>query len=401
MTPNKKQAEEGYDQAVEIADFCKRCLDRINRPYLTDILHDMLDAIPLGNKVAEMVYEVPTGGKLANKLVLQVTQGEAPAELRLRCRSLLEPLRIPRIGAGARIDCPGFLLVGVPGNVKNLFLRRKFAVLTWRPQNMSPLGQSILRAVYDPWWLKQQMKGELAKFGALFAMDKAVGITAEHAQPYPVKDANGNNMLDPVTGGPIYLTPEEAMVASMVEMRNGSSAAFPFGSEYLPVGPTTEGQFFDYVMTYLDNQIAKPILGGTRATEEAKHGSKADSQTGQDIMGLSTQFGKTALSEMIRWDILHNLVEYNYGVDAAEEFLPLVSLGQTEQQDFASEATAIAALQTAGYFVPSQLPEVDARLGLPIRSAEDVQAAAMRRRRSRTLNCRRPRWPARRTRKAS
>ena len=115
------------------------------------------------------------------------------------------------------------------------------------------------------------------------------------------------------------------------------------------------------------------VLHQTRATMEARHGSKADSETGQDILGTVIRQAKRAVCTMLRRDILKPLVSYNYGPDASRMLTPMISLGSVEQQDWSAYATAVAALAKSGYIAPDQYAALDERLGLPPRALPQGQ----------------------------
>ena len=102
---------------------------------------------------------------------------------------------------------------------------------------------------------------------------------------------------------------------------------------------------------------------------ESQHGSKADSETAQDVFGLLVRYGKQAVQSMIDRDLVRLLVERNFGREALR-LAPCSSLNKTEHQDFAANATAVSALYKDGYLVPSQLKDTDAMLGLTIRTEE-------------------------------
>ena len=102
---------------------------------------------------------------------------------------------------------------------------------------------------------------------------------------------------------------------------------------------------------------------------ESQHGSRADSETAQDVFGLLVRYGKQAVQSMIDRDLVRLLVERNFGREALR-LAPCSSLNKTEHQDFAANATAVSALYKDGYLVPSQLKDTDAMLGLTIRTEE-------------------------------
>jgi hypothetical protein len=358
------------DQSKTIADFCSRCLDRLQRPIM-QTLDEMLNGIAYGNKVAELIYEVPDTGPLANMLALKAIKVKSRESTAFVIDAYSNVIGLMGLipGQGYPVAIGGYY--GDPGKVQNLLPREKFAVFTWRSKNGDPRGTSHLRGAYTPWWLKQQLYGEWLKYATLFATPSVAGTVSEKAQPVPVVDANGNP-----TG--VVIQPEQAMLTALESWKNASSLALPYGSEIEIFEAKRDGVAFSSFVAYLDSQISKRILLQTLASNEAKHQSKSAGEVHQDIMALIVAYGKQTTVDMIVTDILRPLVKYNFGEDALD-LMPIVTLGDTESQDFAEAATAIAALATAGYLDDSQYDHIDQDLGLPARAAgwiEKKQAAA-------------------------
>lgn len=370
----RKETEDQHELAVQVADFCSRNIDSLQRPFITETLHDMLDSLAVGSKVAEIVCEIRKAGPDKGKLCLK--------EIKVK------PRKCYAFVVDAFLNCVGLLGL-VPGsgttlltnsfigmeqnlrNIKNFFPRKKFCVLTCQPTNGDLRGTSILRAAYDPWWLKQQVKAEYAKYLALFAMEKYKATTAEDAEAKPMQDKHGQPIVDD-DGKIILVQPEEAMALSLADLRNGGFWVGPFGSTLDVISPVATGSnIFSGAFDFLDGQMAKAILSQTRATEEAQHGSRADSQTGQDLLGIGILFHKTAVVEMVRNDLLSLIVEANFG-QAGLEVLPLVSLGDVNPEDIAAQLPGYV---QAGYQVdPSQFRELDVKFKLTPRPEESIHA---------------------------
>jgi phage gp29-like protein len=115
------------------------------------------------------------------------------------------------------------------------------------------------------------------------------------------------------------------------------------------------------------------ILLQVRATLEAKFGSRADSQTGQDLLGTILLYAREYAARFLEWQLLYDLVLWNFGQAVARRHTPDVCLGEVEHQDIAAMLQAWARV---GYKVAdSQLPVIDTMLGLPARTPEEVAAA--------------------------
>ena len=161
------------------------------------------------------------------------------------------------------------------------------------------------------------------------------------------------------------------MIAAMERFYNGSCMALPAEAKVTPLQVTGQNAPFLPLNGWCDQQISIAITGQTLASMEGEHMSRAAASVHQDTKGVTVQQGKEALQNMIRNDILKGIVGNNFGPDAIP-FTPFVSLAETEQHDFATDSKAVSDLWQCGYLAPSQVPEIDARLGLPARSNQDM-----------------------------
>lgn len=99
-------------------------------------------------------------------------------------------------------------------------------------------------------------------------------------------------------------------------------------------------------------QMVRAILLQVRATMESKHGSRADSETGQDVkVPCSGSSAPGSASPPARLPLA---LAANHGREYADRFTPHVGLGRIEPQDFVAFATAISVLYQAGYFTEEQ-----------------------------------------------
>lgn len=359
---------DGRELAVEIADTLAVMLEDLPQA-LDDVLWDLLDALAYGNRVAEQVYE---HREVAGKSML------ALARLKVKNR------RATAFVVDAYWNVLGLLAV-LPGNFSpmlssvlldpaqqpNLFPREKFAILTNRPKNADPRGTSVLRPAYSPWWDKQQIKPEYLKYLAQFAGPSLAGFTPENAQSMPADDSLGNPT------GAALVTPEQAMLTALLDFRNGTAAAFPFGAKVEPIEVQGEGDPFLKALAYHNLEIVRAILTQSLATGEGEHQARAAAQVHQDVLDTLIRQAKMSVVGMVQRDILRPLVLYNWG-PAALPLVPRAQLGDTEGHDFAPVATAVAALERAGYLHPSQYPGVDEMLSLPARDPESITAAIER-----------------------
>jgi hypothetical protein len=368
---------DGYEMAGEIRDFCESVLSDLQIP-LDDVLFDLLDAIQTGSKLAEEVYQaVPaTSYALPGSSPISRTQD-------MLILSALKPK--PRnatafvVDAYMNIQCiaaarPGMGsipqgLYAMPLRSPNVLSRDKFAILTFRPKDADPRGTSAFRPAYFPWFAKQQVWDEFLKYLAQFASPSIYAIASEASTKHGIDVDNGDGTKTNTPAG-------QVLRDTLLDFRNGTAMGLPYGTLVNTLEVAGDGQAFHNAFLHCDQQITIAILHQTRATMEAEHGSRADSETGQDILGTIQRQAKRAVCTMFKRDILRPLVSYNYGPDASRMLTPNANLGSVEKQDFNAFALAIAALAKVGYLDPSQYAAIDAQLNLPARAAPPEPTAA-------------------------
>lgn len=359
----------GYALAATIADAAERMFADLQTP-LDDVLWNLLDAVALGNRVAEEVYDYVTGPDGATRLdlvALRVKPRQAVAFLVDAYNRVLGLLaRIP--GQGSPL-MQGY--VDDPALVPNLLPREKFTLLAWRPRDGDPRGTSVLRAAYTPWNLKRQAWQEHLRYLAQFAAPSLIGYTAPDATALPPTDALGNP-----TGGPL-VTPEQALLDALTTFKNGSALALPSGSKVDALHVPGDGAAFMRAFEMYDRQITKAILGQTLASEEGRHQARAAALVHQDILDTLVRQAKLSVARMIRRDLLAPWIRYNWGA-AATVYAPKVTLGVVEAADMPNLMRSVAQLQASGYLAPSQRPSIDLLLNLPQRTADEVAQESAR-----------------------
>jgi len=368
------EEDPNYQKSKDIADFCTRVMADL--PVSFDaVLWNLLDAMPTGNKIAELVFadDATYTGKTQSVLrSIKVKPRHSAAFVVDAFDNVLGLLAlIPGVGLPVQV---GTTLQDL-NHVPNLLPRDKFAVLTHQPKDGDPRGTSILRAAYSPWWESQQLAGEFLRYLTQYAGPSLVGTTAPEAQGEIQMDTDGGVLLDPMSGLPISITPEQAMLNQLTAFRNGTVIVLPNGATVEPLHVPGNGEAFLSAFDRLDRRKTRAILYQTLATMEAEHGTRAQAGVHQDTLTTIKRQIKNALARVIRREILWPLIRPNFG-DDARTLVPLVSLGETEQKDYAGDATATAALFTSGFISDDQLPGIDTMLGLP---ARDMEALAVQR----------------------
>ena len=180
------EGDPDHAAATELAEWCAWVFGTLDTA-VDEALWDMMDAVPFGNRVAELVYRHAPGPDGTEQLLLK--------------KIATKPRRMTAFVVDAFNNLVG-LLGAIPGEafyvqagqlvdpatMPNFIDREKFAVLTFRAQNNDPRGRSICREAYDPWYVKQQIKVEYLKYIAQFSVPFLIGYTGPDADDEPVYD---------------------------------------------------------------------------------------------------------------------------------------------------------------------------------------------------------------------
>lgn len=351
--------------ALRTRNFCEQVVDQLEDP-IEDILWGMLEAMVHGSKIAEQIYEDRMIDGILY-LALKNLKIKARDHVAFVVDNYKNIIGVVALIPGVSYSLSeGSMILTTPAN---MLPRSKFFIYTFRPRDSDPRGTSIIRSSYNAWWTKMQIWPELLRFLALFAMPALIGTTPENA--------GDKYEIDPDTGEAIPGTREsaqEAMLKNLLEIKNGSAAAFPFGAKVITVGAEgTGGNIFMQAISTLDKQMSKGITGQTLATEEAEHQARASSTTQMTVLQTVVRQIKRSLERAFYRDVLKPLVLYNFGEEALK-YTPKPSLGEVDQADLTSLAIAVAQLKNAEYLDPSQMVDLDRKMGLSARSPIELQA---------------------------
>jgi hypothetical protein len=300
----------------------------------------MLDCTTQGNKLGEIVAELCSEGLDAGRLVLK-------------------KLGVKKRQAWNFMVDKHMNVVGIRfrrGSEFAILPPEKFIRFTWLPKDDDPRGTSVLRAAYTPWNMATQMYPQYFRYLKQFASPSLIGKTAQGA---PNVVVNGKTM-----------TAQEYLLMLMVDFQNNSAMAIPFGSEILPIQASGKGEAFLDGFRYLNLEMVYSILLSTRATREAEHGSKADNEGGQNILGLAIEYGREVVCEPLRDSLYRFFVALNYGPEIAAIFTPHVYLGSVDKKNVAEMWNALANCYRAGAVTDSVRAEFHAEANAPIPDVE-------------------------------
>lgn len=360
--------EPGFALAQAIhASACRMCeeLD----PALPDALDDLLDALAFGNRVAEKVYALRRDGG-ETRLMLAALKPKPRANLAFVVDPFTNLLGFLAVEPGK----PAPWLTGQPidpaNPPPNFLPRSKFAVLTHRPKDGDPRGTSVLRPAYTMWNMKRQALQEYLKYLVQFAVPSLIGTTAPGAGYEPVLDAAGQP-----TGQ--TQTAQQALLTQLQAFRNATALAVPHGTEVKELWSQGDGAAFLNAFSMFKTEMMLAILGQTLATSEGEHNARAAAQVHQDALDTKIRQRKGWVARLLVRDVLRPWVLLNWG-EAALPLTPIPTLGATEEEDVTPRMGAVAQLERAGWFTPSQRPAVDLMLHLPQRTPEETAIEAER-----------------------
>jgi hypothetical protein len=357
-----------HGRAVERADWCTAVMKRL-KPGLDVTLWDLTEAFALGNRVAELVWEVaPDPLTKRPALLLKAIKTKPRSSTSFVVDSYNNLLGLLAVEVGRAWPLQQNIYVTKLDQIPNLLPKEKFCVLSFRTENNDPRGSSPLRAAWDPWWLAKQSRSQYLLYLSQVAVPSAIGYPPEDAEA-ATEDADGN----PLTAAQI-VSPEMAMAKSLETLRNGMALSFPHGSEVQFLEPKTDGSVFERFEDRQDKRITKSILLQLLATEESRHQTRASTGQHKDILDTLVRQIRRQVESMLAEQVIRLLILFNFGEEALA-LAPVPTLGRTEQHDFATMAAGIAALESSGYLGESQKPGIDSMLGLPVRDAEADAAA--------------------------
>lgn len=366
--PCLSEKDPNYAEAEALALFCKKAIRGLEVP-LKYTLSQMMDALVYGYKIAEVTYKtttlagfegtylVPDIIKVKSLDVVQFVVDDKMNVIGFAVRDLNKGARdAVKISRGKSNEA---LIDG-----KVILPREKFMVLTIRGEDGDPRGNSILSSSVQPWDLKMQTWPEYLRYLLLCAIPLLVGTTPENDVGIKeiLRGADGQPIKDPITGSFIEANPVEALRDAMLQARNGEVLAAKGGTKISEIGAQGAGTPFFKAIELFDSQIETGILLAPLATSEGVHQSRATSTMHMTVLDQLVYWFKGVVVDMLLADLLRPIVRYNFGDDALE-FMPKMSLGDTERREFGADGITIATLAKAGYFTPEQYRQTDEILG--------------------------------------
>lgn len=342
------EEQEKFDTSQKVTDWVTHTIDNLRIPLSVTAKMQMRGALGKGADVADKVWEIEPDEDGNNQIVLKAIK---PKE-RVAWTMEVDPFcNLLYIRGG-----------GILGMGYQRWPREKFMVLTWGGKGCDPRGESVYQRAVEAWNFRVQVPEDHFRFLKRFGTPKVVG---------KLSPASMRGGRDGQTGQLPSQNPFAWFIAQIAAWINGSALTVGKDDTVEVHEVKSEGQAFVAARDHYAREIIQAILLQTRATAEAQHGSKADSQTGQDVMGNLVRHLRRWYCEQFEADVIYPIVAYRFGHDIARKYSPGASLGDVEHQDVAALMTALASL---GYAVQgSQFPAIDAMVSLPVRKADEVE----------------------------
>lgn len=338
--PGKYDDDDTLRQKYELAESIRVDIEtqlRNLQSSFDDVIEDILTYLIYGHAAAEVTYRYDPDGKARIQSV-RVKDRESYRLVVDKFYNVagLVPAEIATIG---RV------------NPEDVIPREKFLLVSHQPSASDPRGQSLFRPAYNAWWLKQQIWPDYFKYLSQFGTPGILGQLPEGGSISQQGDA------------------AQAMLEKLVEWSNGTVAVLDGGSKVQLIEPSAGGgDVFLNAINLFDNQMMQAVLIAIRSVTEAQHGSRADSETAQDVVGSFVALIRRKVESAVNRDVIRPLVVHNYGEDIAKECSPVFSLSSIAREDTAEVGNMIANLaRTPGLIHSSQYQEIDRLLGLPER----------------------------------
>src|SRR5207237_5962688 len=121
------------------------------------------------------------------------------------------------------------------------------------------------------------------------------------ADPPVATDLFGQN---PRPSGTWTMTPEQRLASAIMELRNGTALAVPFGTVLHALEMQGKGEAFLTAKGDADRDIIGAILTQTLATQEGQHQARAAAQVHQDVLDPLLRHGKRGVTRIVRRDSL-------------------------------------------------------------------------------------------------
>jgi hypothetical protein len=329
--------------AAENAALCRFNLFEAPRKPFKDTLRETFRAAYVtGHKIAEQNWRFDSGPDGETLLVLDSVKCKPRDAAQFVVDEFMNVLGIQVWSRGQR----------------KVVEREKFFILAFESRNEDPRGSAPqMRACYNYYVAKKAalpIRLKRLEKKALPSVAGFVGPTEGTSDTYEGTDSDGNTVAQ---------TPTEVMADRLASLGDGNSAAaFAHGAKVQVIDTAGNGVEFDAFEPSCDRQITRAHLLQDLATNEGEHGTRAMASEHVGVLALRIWHFKNLVAEGVRSDICKTFLSFNREPEKAA-LVPLVTLGDSDRRDWASDAAAAVML---GPLVTDSIWEsLVAMLGLP------------------------------------
>ncbi len=360
----------------DIAKFIKECLlDAMEEtPLLTDVLPDLLLAMMMGNKIAEVVWNSPGQSAVSFGGRSQWSVKRVKVKDRRDVAFYVDSAKNV-IGIAVKwtpgVPTPPNTFPAIPNGGNEIvfpleYYRDNFSWVSWKPKDSDPRGSSIGAAAYDPWWFKQQIKPEWLKYLATSAQGSLVGTLADNANIGRRTSLRADGTTDDSVNGQ---SAADDLLVKLQQFQNSTVIVVPAGTEIESIQPTNNnGMPFILAADFFNGEITKSMTGQFAATEK-DGGSGRSPVVGQEILNLPITYGCMVAAQYLQRFIVNRIMERNF---ASRTPRPKVVLPGQNKDDFLTASSAVSKLLLTNMIPPSLWSQVFIEAGLPLPSAEDM-----------------------------
>lgn len=235
-------------------------------------------------------------------------------------------------------------------------------------------GTDLARVVWTPFYKKNKGHPLNLMLMELFSNPSFVGTAPEDAtQEVELQDAKGNKVLDPATGEPVKVSPQQAMAAGLENFGgSGGFVVIPPKAKLEMLQAQGDGRIFVNFEDQQDWQILTGILGTGNMTARAKYGSNASAQTGETAVSspiaLDAMATEAALQAQCRTIVEINAPKKNH------HLVPRVRLNAPRRSFY--EQLFATILANSPFADERLIDGVAERLGMPKPNYEKIAQMA-------------------------
>jgi hypothetical protein len=121
-------------------------------------------------------------------------------------------------------------------------------------------------------------------------------------------------------------------------------------------------------LDFFNIEISKAILKQHLASSEGQRGSEKGADSHGDILSLLILYCKSIQRRTLR-EVVKSLIVSNFGIEN-RRYTPNIDIGDAD--GLPVTLSEIGFLTQANYFAPSQLTDLDRRMGFKVRKAGEV-----------------------------